>query len=839
MVANNITSMIRVSISSTGRPGGSSSNFPDISGDGRFITFTSSSITLDPTGGSNGDFQHVFLRDTLTGTTTLVTMGFNGTPVYSGGGQSSVSDDGRFVTFIGDPDGFVVGETPSAVDNIYVRDMMSGTTISLPSQSTTGNSPADAQISGDGRYVVFWQSGDGVGYNMYRYDLLTRQTENASLPITGVAANGNSLFGSISHDGRYIVFYSEATNLLDLGGSDDNGVGDVFLRDMATGALSRVSLTDNELQTNAYSTDPVVSDNGRYVVFTSSASNLIAGPSSGHTQIFIRDTVAGTTRIVSAPTGAIQGDGDSSNADISADGRYVVFESTSANLVAGDVNGLKDVFLRDMVTGSMVMLSMGALGGVSNGASNDVHISADGLYATFVSSASNLTPGDSNNTADVFRVSLSATNAADLLFGGDGADAIFGLGGDDIINGGLGADSMTGGTGSDTYYVDNAGDQVFESVGGGFDKVMSYVNYVLTASAAVEFLMTNASAGTTPISLTGNDFAQTIVGNNGVSNLKGMGGDDALFGNGGSDNLWGGLGADLHVGGDDAGTIDLARYDDANYGNLTIRLDAPNLNTGAAAGDTYNGIEGLVGGVGNDTIFGNGNLIIANYLYGMGGNDFIYGLGGPDVLNGGDGSDNLWGGLGADIHIGGNDAGIDLARYDDANYGNLTIRLDAPALNTGAAAGDTYNGIEGLVGGVGNDTVVGDGLANYLYGGGGSDSIYGQLGNDFLNGGAGADRFIFNLTPNAATNADRITDFQHGVDDIWLFKSVFSAIGATLDASEFRAGTAAVDPDDYIIYNAATGQLFYDATGSNAGAAVLFATVTPNTILDINDFVMA
>ncbi|MFI0844489.1 hypothetical protein [Mesorhizobium sp. IMUNJ 23232] len=618
MVAYNITSMSRISISTTGRPGNIASISPDISGDGRVITFTSASTTLDPTGGSNGDFTHVYLRDTLTGTTTLVTMGFNGTPANTGGGNSSVSDDGRFVCFVGEPGYFVEGETPSSTDTIYVRDMASGTTISIPQIVPGGATLGDPQMSGDGRYVVYWQD-----QNVYRYDLRTQQTENASLPITGVPANGFSVFGDISHDGRYVVFRSDATNLLDLDGNDDNGVSDIFLRDMATGTLARVSLTDADGQTNGYSFDAVVSDNGRYVVFTSEASNLIAGPSSGHDQIFVRDTVAGTTKIVSAPAGDIQGDGDSGHADISANGRYVVFDSVADNLVGGDLNGKSDVFLRDMVTGSIVMLSITGFGGFSNGDSYGADISADGRYVTFYSTASNLTAGDSNNTTDVFRVSLFASSAADFLIGGSGADNISGLGGDDLINGGGGADSMAGGAGGDTCYVENAGDKVTEAAGGGFDKVLSTVNYVLTANSEVELLTTRDTVATAAINLTGNALRQEIIGNAGVNTLKdGGGAGDLLRGLGDNDTYLVYASATTIAEAGGQGTADrvLAAVD---Y-KLGTGVSVEQMQTTSSTGTTGINLTG------NEFV---------QKIVGNAGTNLIDGKGGSDTLSGGSGTD--------------------------------------------------------------------------------------------------------------------------------------------------------------------------------------------------------
>ena len=389
--------------------------------------------------------------------------------------------------------------------------------------------------------------------------------------------------------------------------------------------------------------------------------------------------------------------------------------------------------------------------------------------------------------------SLGGNGGADMLYGGNGADTLNGGTGADNLWGGLGADSHIGGDGPEVDYAR-------------YDET-NYGN--LTISLANSALNTGAAAGDTYSGIEG------LVGGVGNDLLYGNAGNNTLVGQNGADNLWGGAGADRLIGGDGA-WVDFARYDDANWGNLTISLANPGANTGAAAGDTYTGIEGIVGGAGNDLIYGNA---AANTLVGQGG------------------ADNLWGGAGADQLIGGDGAAIDFARYDDANWGNLTIRLDLPAANTGAAAGDTYTGIEGIVGGLGNDLIVGNALANYLIGGGGNDQLYGGVGNDTLKGEAGSDRFGFNTTPHTTNSFDTIVDFQHGVDKIVLSQAIFAGIGATLDAGEFRGGAAA-DANDFILYNA-NGQLFYDAGGNTGVGPVMFAKLNPGTVLDINDFLMA
>jgi Ca2+-binding RTX toxin-like protein len=425
---------------------------------------------------------------------------------------------------------------------------------------------------------------------------------------------------------------------------------------------------------------------------------------------------------------------------------------------------------------------------------------------------------------------------ADMLVGGLGADWLYGGTDNDQLDGGADGDQLWGGAGADAHL---GGDGIDYAR---YDDA-NYGN--LTLSLDAPSLNTGVAVGDNYVSIeglvggvgrdmiTGNASANYLFGADGDDFIYGQAGIDYLNGGGGGDHLWGGAGADQFLGG--AG-IDYARYDDAEYGNVTVRLDAPSLNTGVAAGDTFAEIEGLVGGAGNDIIVGNGE---ANYLFGANGDDMIYGQVGADYLSGGAGADHLWGGAGADYIIGGDGAGIDYARYDDGNWGNLVLRLDASSLNTGtAAAGDTYTGVEGLVGGTGNDVVIGNSDANYLFGAAGMDYMDGRLGNDYLNGGSGADRFRFSTALDGTSNVDRITDFAHAVDDLLLVTSIFSAIGAVLDAGELRIGILASDANDYLIYNQASGQLYYDADGSLAGSQTLFATFTAGTVLDINDFMI-
>ncbi len=293
----------------------------------------------------------------------------------------------------------------------------------------------------------------------------------------------------------------------------------------------------------------------------------------------------------------------------------------------------------------------------------------------------------------------------------------------------------------------------------------------------------------------------------------------------------------------------MASYWTATAGVRAV-LIAPGGNTGDAAGDTYSGVEDI-GGTGFDDILGGDNG--ANQLLGGNGNDRMDGLGGADTLDGGAGNDLLVGGAGADALIGGAGA------YDGASYWNSgAVRADMvfTATNTGDAAGDTYSGVENLqgsgfsdilagdnlantIGGLaGNDAIVGRGGNDTLAGEAGNDTLIGGAGNDLLMGGANADVFVFE-TALGATNTDQILDYSVADDSIWLENAVMTGLSAgALGASAFVSGAAASTAEHRIIYNAATGQLLYDADGSGQGAAVVIATLSTGLTLTAGEFLV-
>lgn len=206
------------------------------------------------------------------------------------------------------------------------------------------------------------------------------------------SGNGNSDPARISSDGRFIVFESTATNLV---ANDTNGQSDIFVHDQLNCITSRVSLSNSGLQaSDGGSTNPQISSDGRYVVFQSAATNLVTGDTNGIEDIFLRDRQQNTTIRVSVSSAGAQGNDFSINPVLSGDGRYVAFESFANNLIAVDQNGNTDIFLRDLTTNTTTILSVDSSGVGTNNESREPAISADGRLVAFMSFASNLVPND-------------------------------------------------------------------------------------------------------------------------------------------------------------------------------------------------------------------------------------------------------------------------------------------------------------------------------------------------------------------------------------------------------------------------------------------------------------
>jgi Tol biopolymer transport system component len=406
----------RASVSSVGSQGDDLSDTPAISSDGRFVTFRSYASNLVP-GDTNGSAD-IFLRDRMRGQTTRVSVSTSGVQSNRDSLFSSVNRDGTIVAFDSAADTLVQNDTVlcggvASCQDVFVRDVPNNHTtmasISPDGEPGLGNSVWPS-LSSDGRFVAFVSAagnlvpGDtnGIG-DVFVRDLALAQTTRVSVSSTGAEIDPASQLWNLSRisaDGRYVAFASDATALVP---GKTNGVMDIFVHDRLTGVTTRVSLTQSGTEANGDSTNLAISGNGRFVVFESEADNLVPGDTNGQPDIFVHDRdfdgngvfdePGGVwTERVSVATGGAQANDESQDPSISEDGRFVAFQSLATNLVADDTNGARDVFVRDRQTGQTVRVTAWD-GSEPNGASVFTpQLSGDGCYLAFTSRATNLVP---------------------------------------------------------------------------------------------------------------------------------------------------------------------------------------------------------------------------------------------------------------------------------------------------------------------------------------------------------------------------------------------------------------------------------------------------------------
>ncbi len=351
---------MRVSVSSAGEQGNGASDSASISRDGRWVAFTSAASNL-VTGDTNGA-RDVFVHDRLTATTSRVSVQSSGAQAAGNSFTPQISGDGSHVVFFTFSDLAGTGTAMPQV-NAYRVDLTTGQVddVCVRWDDVIIRLCLAPSISADGRYVAFEAQGklteDDTNSvtDIYVRDMTDRVTRRVSVSTTGNGATGPSSSPSISADGTVVAFTSPASNLV---ADDTNGMPDVFARDLAGSTTERVSVGPLGAQANAGSfTRPfnggsrLVSDDGRYVAFHSFASNLVPSDPNGANDLFVRDRTGATTVIASLTSDDLPGSGNSLNAAISADGRYVTFESSSPNLVVDDTNAVNDVFIRDLRPG--------------------------------------------------------------------------------------------------------------------------------------------------------------------------------------------------------------------------------------------------------------------------------------------------------------------------------------------------------------------------------------------------------------------------------------------------------------------------------------------------------
>jgi len=811
--------LTRRSQGAAGQDFNNSSDFPSVSADGGFVAFSTdatNSFLLD----SNGAVD--IWRQAVNGGLERVSLTSAGQPTDGASFSPAISADGRYVAFASLATNLTLNDGNGFPD-IFRRDMNTGAVllVSANPDGLPANSLSFAPaISADGRTVAYLSGATNLvdddlnnSIDTFLTDLVTGVTVLVSVAADGAQASAGSINRpSLSADGRYVAFDSAAANLT---AGDVNGRDDVFVKDMLTGAVIRASEgPGGEAMGGAFegTLRPALSADGRYVVFATAAA-LLPDDSNGVLDVYRRDLLTGAVARVSLGGQGQQGDAASRDAAISGDGRLVTFTSLASNFTPGDGAGSADVFVRDMVSGALTLLSRGLAGSPGFGQSVSPSISSDGRVVAFASTAGNLVADDLNAAQDVFATTIgppagtqTGTDGADNLIGGDGADTLQGLGGDDTLQGfdgpdfleggdgrdlmlgGPGNDAMIGGAGDDDYLVDSPGDAVIEQEDGGTDTVyVGVAGYALPANLEIARLVGHADA------VRGGELAEQLVANPLLpSLLEGGGGDDMLYGQNEADTLIGGDGDDVLRGG--AGNDSMvggAGNDQAVFeqpGDQFIENPGEGYDTAyvAAQGWTLPGnVEvGYLTGTatllrGSDTSQSLiANPLLASTLLAGAGPDALYGSAMADTLDGGGGDDVLRGNAGADLMRGG--AGQDTYVIEDA--GDLIVEtsgadtayvaVDNYTLGAGIEVAYLAGGATRMAGSDGAEALVANPLAaSALDGRGGSDSLYGSPFGDLLAGGAGDDQswgfgggdlFAFHI---AMWGRDSVMDFNRAEGD--------------------------------------------------------------------------
>lgn len=363
-----------------------------------------------------------------------------GTPGGTAAGASVnpvISREARFVAFTSDAPGLVTNDD-NGITDVFVKDRATGETklLSVNTAGTAGNGISrDPVVSADGRYVAFQSAATDLVPNdnngrvdLFVYDTSVNRMHLASATPVGVSGSGDSFAPAFSLDGGKLVFVSTADNLTS---NDTNGTSDVFVRDLTTGTTTLISVNTNGVAGAGSSATPVISENGRFVAFSSSAPDLVTNDGNGLNDVFVRDLTSGFTSLASANTNGVGGNRISFGPAISPGGDRVAFVSQATDLInVVDTNGQTDVYLREIGSGSNVLVSVTAAGTTGSAGSASPVFSTDGQNVLFISIATNFAAIDNNGRQDVFLWNR-ATRATELISvragGGGTANGLSGI----------------------------------------------------------------------------------------------------------------------------------------------------------------------------------------------------------------------------------------------------------------------------------------------------------------------------------------------------------------------------------------------------------------------------
>ncbi|MDS4012184.1 MAG: M10 family metallopeptidase C-terminal domain-containing protein [Defluviicoccus sp.] len=614
----------------------------------------------------------------------------------------------------------VAGDTNGSSD-IFVKDLATGAIklVSTDAAGVQGNDGSyEPDFSPDGTKVAFYSSAsnlDGHDSNGVP-DIFVKTLETGAIKCISTAAagtrwNDTSYDPKFSPDGTKVAFASYASNVVP---GDTNSTASIFVKDLTNETVCFVSTNAAGEHGNGFSADPAFSPDGTKVAFRSSASNLVPGDTNENSDIFVKTLAAGAISLVSTAANGTQGNGGSYDPIFSPDGTKMAFRSDASNLVPGDSNGSPDIFIKTLATGAIARISTDAAGAQANGGSGELVFSPDGTKVAFRSDASNLVAGDTNNRADIF-VKVLATGAIERI----STDAM------GVQGNGSSYEPVFSPDGTKVAFRSDASNFVAGDTNGAPD--IFVVTLATPPTTVFHDISDNTNRSQFKAAFAGSD---SIDGTGGADRIRGWAGRDTILGEGGNDEIRGdGVGLPYDP--------DLPDTDPVKF--------ADSIQAGA-------GNDSVWGGGGNDTLLGEDG---SDRLYGQGGGDSIDGGRGADEINGAENNDTCRGGADNDWIAGG--PGLDSLYGDDGNDKIYAFAPDSEASRWGWIDDGTGDQIEG---GNGNDTLIGGKGIDTLTGGAGRDSMSGSSGDDIFRYGAASE------TGNSLTTCDIITDFAPGHDKI-------------------------------------------------------------------------
>jgi Ca2+-binding RTX toxin-like protein len=805
-----------VSTDSDGVIGGAASFNASFAPSGTQLVFESDAVNF---AGANG-VRSIYTKDLVTGALTLISSAQGGAAANGNSSNAHFSGDGKSVVFTSVATNLTGASDTNAGSDIFVKDLTTGvvTVVSTMKNGSQATGDSDfATLSSDGTKVLFQSTAedlvgnDSNGYSdIFVKNLKTGTVRLLSADADGVEGNGGSGHAVFSANGKLIAFESTASSFVS---GDSNGVGDVFVKDLVSDDIIRVSSAKDGTVGNASSSNVSFDAGGNKAIFTSYASNLVGYDNNDVSDVFIKNLNTGGVRLVSTNADGELGDGDSFGGVFSPDGTRIAFFSNATNLVDDDTNGVTDAFVKDLVSGDVYRTSLANSGLQGNFASTVINWSPDGTQLIFQSQASNLTTDtNTNNAHDVF--------VATIDFPADGDDVLDGGAGNDTFLPGGGADSVTGGTGDDTAYFRGNLDSsdTFDGTGG---------NDMLVLDG---------------------DYIEQVALNAGIVNIDTL----RLAGH----HTYGLKLVNANVAAGDTLTID-GSADDAAH--------ALNIDGSAELDGTF----AFIAGAGNDNLKGGAKDDTFDLT--KGGNDTVDAGGGTDTVNMGgaltaadklEGGTSSFGTLRDTVVLDGNYAsGLTLgattltgfekivfaASHDyKITFNNATVAdnlditagtafvVDASAL--GAENTLTFNGGAELAGGLeitggaGSDTITGGAAADDIdLSLGGNDTLNAGNGDDYIslggafgsgdkiNGGAGTDNLFLSSIPSLRGGPLTVTS------------AMISNI-ETINFEEEGHGTITFKIDDTVV---AAGKSLQIYAGLTSGVLVFDGSAETNGILEV------